>query len=62
MSAIEQPSVKDTVKSFTSNINTDLNNTVKTFKESVNTQKEQYEATRQELKDSVNEIKNLFKF
>ena len=69
LSAIEQPSVKETVKSIKTNLNTDLNNTVNTLKnikEAVKTQqatqKEQYNATKQELKDSVNEIKNLFKF
>ena len=49
-SAIEQTSIKDTVKSLKTNINTDIDSTVKTITE-----------TKQQLKQSVNELKNLFK-
>lgn len=56
-SAIEQMSIKDTVKSLKSNINTDINSTVNTVKDAVNTVKEQ----KEQLKESVNELKNLFK-
>lgn len=56
-SAIEQMSIKDTVKSFKTNVNTDINSTVNTVKDTINTVKEQ----REQLKESVNELKNLFK-
>ena len=56
-SAIEQMSIKDTVKSFTTNINTDVNTTVNRVKDTVNTVKEQ----KEQLKESVNDLKNLFK-
>lgn len=56
-SSIEQMSIKDTVKSFKSNVNTDINSTVNTVKNTVNTVKEQ----KEQLKESVNELKNLFK-
>ena len=56
-SAIEQMSIKDTVKSFKTNVNTDINSTVNTVKDTVNVVKEQ----REQLKESVNELKNLFK-
>ncbi len=56
-SAIEQMSIKDTVKSLKTNLNTDINTTVTTVKDTVNAVKEQ----KEQLKESVNEIKNLFK-
>ena len=56
-SAIEQMSIKDTVKSLKSNVNTDINSTVTTVKNTVNAVKEQ----KEQLKESVNELKNLFK-
>lgn len=56
-SAIEQPSIKDSVKSLKTNINTDVSNTVTTVKDTVNAVKEQ----KEQLKESVNELKNLFK-
>lgn len=68
-SAIEQQSIKETVKSLKTNVNIDLNSTVNTlksikdtYKEQKAAQKEQFEANKQELKNSVDEIKNLFKF
>ena len=57
-SAIEQQSVTQTIKSFKTNVNTDIDNTVKNVKDIVNTAKEQ----KEQIKDSVNELKNLFKF
>ena len=60
-SAIEQISIKDTVKSLKNNVNTDINTTVNTtvntVKDAVNTVKEQ----REQFKESVNELRNLFK-
>lgn len=57
-SAIEQQSIKETVKSFKTNVNTDINNTVTTVKDRVNAVKEQQE----QLKETVNELKTLFKW
>ncbi len=56
-SSIEQMSIKDTVKSLKTNINTDINATVTTVKDTVNAVKEQ----KEQLKQSVNELKNLFR-
>lgn len=56
-SAIEQMSIKDTIKSFKTNVNTDVNSTINTVKDTVNVVKEQ----QAQLKESVNELKNLFK-
>ncbi len=53
-SAIEQMSIKDTVKSLKTNLNTDVTTTVR---DTVNAVKEQ----RDQIKESVNELKNLFK-
>jgi hypothetical protein len=56
-SAIEQMSIKDTVKSLKTNLNTDVTSTVTTVKDTVNAVKEQ----RDQIKESVKELKNLFK-
>jgi len=56
-SAIEQQSIKETIKSFKTNLNTDADATVNSVKSTINTVKEQ----QQQIKDSVNELKNLFK-
>ena len=57
-SAIEQQSIKETIKSLKTNVNTDINSTVTTVKDTVNAVKEQ----KEQLKESVNELKNLFKW
>jgi len=54
-SAIDQVSVKDTIKSLKTTVDTDLTNTVQGVVDTVKTQKEA-------LKNTATELKNLFKF
>lgn len=61
MSAIETKSVKETLNEIKSSVNTDLNNTVKNVTDAITGSKEQWNTTKDQLKDSANELKNLFK-
>lgn len=60
-SAIETPTVKDTINAIKSSVGADVTNTVKNVKDTITTQKEDFNATKEQLKNSVDEIKNLFK-
>ena len=61
-SAIEQQSLTDTIKTIKSSVGTDLTNTVESVKNTFSTQKEEWNATKDQLKNSAEEIKNLFKW
>ncbi|MBQ7126269.1 AsmA family protein [bacterium] len=57
LSAIEQQSISDTIKSFKTNINSDIDTTVDSVKNAIEDLKNQKEA----IKDAANGLKNLFK-
>lgn len=58
LSAIQPQSIQETIKSLKTNVDTDVKTTVTNVKDMVDTVKQQKEL----LKNSANDIKNLFKF
>ena len=61
-SAIETKSTKETLEELKQAVNEDLSNTVKSVTDAVAGSKEQWDATKEQLKNSAEELKNLFKF
>lgn len=60
-SAIETKSVKETLQDIKTSVNEDFSNTVKSVSEAVTNSKEEWNETKEQLKNSANEILNLFK-
>ena len=60
-SAIETKSVKETLQDIKTSVNEDFSNTVKSVSEAVTNSKEEWKETKEQLKNSANEILNLFK-
>lgn len=60
-SAIEPQSVKETIETLKNSVGNDLTNTVENVKNTITTQKEEWNATKNQLKNSAEELKNLFK-
>ncbi len=60
-SAIETKSVKETLEEIKTSVNEDLSNTVKSVTDAVAGSKEQWNSTKEQLKNSAEEILNLFK-
>lgn len=61
-SAIETKTVKETVTEIKESINKDLSDTVQSVTNAIEASKEQWNTTGEQLKNSVEELKNLFKF
>lgn len=53
--------LKESVKTIKKAVNEDLDNTVKSVTDTITTQKEQWNLTKDQFKNSAKEIKNLFK-
>lgn len=60
-SAIETKSVSETIKDIKKSVNEDLTNTVKSVTDAVTGSKEDFKEARDQLKNSAEEIFNLFK-
>ncbi len=59
--ALEKQSIKESLESVKSSVNTDIKTTVDNVTNTINTQKQQIKDTKEQIKNSAEEIKNLFK-
>ena len=61
MSEIETKSLNETIKDIKTSVGTDYKNTINSVKDAVTTSKEDWNKTREQFKNSAEELKNLFK-
>ena len=61
-SAIETKTIKETVENIKQSVNEDVTNTIQAVSDAVQNSKEQWNITKDQLKNSAEELKNLFNF